>query len=183
MRSKAFRPNLDDVENLSYGKGAKKNRGTGSRHICHRLNTQERKLYELAKRSGFLTVRGTGYRKERKGSPVCNTYRQRCDALDEICIIIEKRMEHDTVVIDFSTLRVMDDTEYASTVVEHILKANYPQLIYEDSTIRSTLIDWDAVRTKPIWDINERLIKVECDRDEAKALAAEVWKESSNFVA
>lgn len=182
MRSKVFRAKLDDVESLSYGKGAKKQRGTGSRHVCHRLNMQERKLYDLAKRSGFLTVRGTGYRKERKGSPICNTYRQRCDALDEICIIIEKRMECDTVLIDFSTLRVMDDTEYASSVVENILKVKYPDLVYDDSTIHSKQIDWEAVRTKPIWDVNERLIKVDCARDEAKAIALEVWNQSSNFV-
>jgi len=181
MKCKVFRPKIDDVERLSYGKGAKK-RGTGNRNVCHRLNAEERKLYDLAKRSGYLVIRGTGYRKERKGSPVCNTYRQRCDALDEICLIIEKRMEFDTVSIDFSTLRVADDSEYASTIVERILKVKYPDLTYEDSTMQSVSINWEAVRTKPIWDVNERLIKVECARDEAKALANDVWKECSNFV-
>merc|ERR1719148_313248 len=182
MRSKVWRPNLDDVERLSYGKGAKSKRGTGNRNICHRPNMNERKLYELAKRSGFLSVRGTGYRKERKGSPVCNTYRQRCDALHEICIIIEKRMEYDTVLIDFSTLRVMDDTEYVALLAENVLKAKYPELTYEYSNIHSKPIDWDAVQTKPIWGIDERLIKVDCSRDEARSLALDVVTESSNFV-
>eukprot|EP00956_Cyclotella_meneghiniana_P010234 scaffold14139_cov74-Cyclotella_meneghiniana.AAC.6 len=41
MKQKVFRPTLDDVERLSLGKGARK-RGTGSRHIPHRLNQDER---------------------------------------------------------------------------------------------------------------------------------------------
>lgn len=81
---KVFRANLDDVENLSYGRGAKKQRGTGSRFTCHRLNRDERRIFDQAKRDGYVTVRGTGYRKNRKGSPVVNTFRQRCDALAQI---------------------------------------------------------------------------------------------------
>lgn len=57
--SKVFRPNLDNVESLSFGKGAKRNRGMGSRYVCHRLNIDERTCYELAKKAGYLTVRGT----------------------------------------------------------------------------------------------------------------------------
>lgn len=186
MGTKVFRPHLDDIENLSYGKGAKKKRGTGSRHVCHRLNAQERKLYDLAKRYNFLTVKGSGIRRARKGSPICNTYRQRCDALEDICIIIEKRMECDTVLIDLSTLRVKDDSKFASSIVEKILKVKYPELVYDDSifhdTTTSSPIDWEKVRTRPIWDVDERVIKVDCTRDEAKALAADVWKESMNFV-
>jgi len=190
MRSKVFRPSLDDVEKLSYGKGAKK-RGTGSRYVCHRLNRDERKLYELSKQAHYLTVRGTGYRKERKGSPVCNTFRQRCDALETICIIIEKRAEADTLIIDFSTLRVDDDTPFVSLVLENVFKAKYPDLYllvtkdkgFDASAVidRCTPINWDAVKTKPIWGVNERLIKVTCDRDVAKTLAIDILKESSNF--
>lgn len=178
---KVFRPKLDDVESLSYGNAAKKNRGTGSRHVCHRLNAQERKLYDIAKRAGFLTVRGTGYRKERKGSPACNTYRQRCDAQEDICIVVEKRTEHDTVSIDFSTLRVANDTEFVTSVVENVLMTKYPDLVFDDSSISSVPIDWEAVRKKPIWGVDERLIKVDCSRDEAKALALDVWNESHKF--
>eukprot|EP00548_Thalassiothrix_antarctica_P009919 CAMPEP_0194163040 /NCGR_PEP_ID=MMETSP0152-20130528/79822_1 /TAXON_ID=1049557 /ORGANISM="Thalassiothrix antarctica, Strain L6-D1" /LENGTH=190 /DNA_ID=CAMNT_0038872989 /DNA_START=172 /DNA_END=744 /DNA_ORIENTATION=+ len=189
MKSKrrVFRPNLDDVENLSYGRAAKKKRGTGSRHVCHRLNAQERKLYELSKRAGFLTIKGTGYRKERKGSPICNTFRQRCDALEELCIIIEKRMEYDTVLIDFSTLRVMDDTEYVAAIINNVLKSKYSNLLYDDSIFDSSAttaitIDWEAVQTKPIWGVNERILKVDCTRDEAKAVATDVFNESHKFL-
>jgi hypothetical protein len=201
MKVKVFRPHLDDVESLSYGKGAKKQRGTGSRSVCHRLNKDERKLYELAKQAGYLTVRGTGYRKERKGSPLCNIYRQRCDALEEICVIIEKRTEEDMVVIDLSTLRVKNDSTFLSLILENVLKGKYPDLYLDaDSNVsfkddvsngarrkfvsKSSVtnpIDWEVVKTKPIWGVNERLITVTCARDVAKALAIDVLKESKNF--
>lgn len=191
MKTKVFRANLDDVERLSYGKGAKKQRGTGSRYVCHRLNKDERKLYDLAKQASYLTVRGTGYRKERKGSPLCNTFRQRCDALDEICVIIEKRASIDTVMIDFSTLRVKDDTPYVLQVLDNVFKAKFPDLyemVTKDadgdmdvSTIIKGNINWDSVKTYPIWGVDERLIIVTCERDTAKALAIDVIKESYNF--
>ena len=130
---KVFRANLDDVENLSYGKGAKKQRGTGSRFTCHRLNRDERRIFDQAKRDGFLTVRGTGYRKNRKGSPVGNTFRQRCDALGQICVMVEKRSDSDRVVIDLSTLRVPDDSSMVSFLIETVFRSNFPD-IYETLT-------------------------------------------------
>lgn len=201
MKSKVFRPHLDDVERLSYGKGAKKQRGTGSKYVCHRLNRDERKIYDLAKKASpsFLTVRGTGYRKERKGSPLCNIFRQRCDALEELCVVIEKRSDQDTLVIDFSTLRVRDDATFVSLVLENVLKPKYPDLYdlvvgrngeEEDcldqgnssSTFFRTPIHWETVKTQPIWAVNERLITIPCDRDVAKSLAVDVLKESHNFM-
>jgi hypothetical protein len=184
--NKVFRPHLDDVERLSFGKGAKRNRGTGSRDVCHRLNRDERTSYDLAKKAGYLTVRGTGYRKERKGSPLCNTYRQRCDALEEICIIVEKRSDQDMIVIDFSTLRVVDDAQFVSLVVKNVFQAKYPdlQLDIENQDTKTSVaapIEWDAVKTKPIWGVNERLITVDCDRDVAKALAIDILKEIKGF--
>ncbi len=123
---KVFRANLDDVENLSYGRGAKKQRGTGSRFTCHRLNRDERRIFDQAKRDGYLTVRGTGYRKNRKGSPVVNTFRQRCDALAQICVIVEKRSDSDRVAIDFSTLRVQNDSPLVSFLTETVFRVDYP---------------------------------------------------------
>ena len=125
--AKVFRAHLDDVENLSYGKGAKKQRGTGSRFTCHRLNREERQIFDRAKRDGYLTVRGNGYRKERKGSPVWNTHRQRCDALKEPCVVVEKRSDSDRVVVDLSTLRVPDDAKLVEFLLEEVFKPNYPE--------------------------------------------------------
>ena len=191
-KRKVFRAHLDDVENLSYGKGAKKQRGTGSRLTCHRLNREERRTYDLSKRNGYLTVRGTGYRKERKGSPVWNTHRQRCDALEELCIVIEKRSDIDTVFLDFSTLRVPDDSRFVTFVMEKVFCGKYPE-VYDalmakqtrsDSTDGQTVdgtvlvqntthrpIKWETVKTKAIWGVDERILAVSCDRDTAKSIA------------
>eukprot|EP00536_Pseudo-nitzschia_multiseries_P007891 jgi/Psemu1/296723/fgenesh1_pm.191_\ len=200
-RRNVFRANLDDVENLSYGRGAKKQRGTGSRFTCHRLNRDERHLYDLAKRDGYLTVRGNGYRKERKGSPVWNTHRQRCDALEDLCIVVEKRSDTDRVVLDFSTLRVSDDSKVVAFILEKVFQSKYPEfydaLISEhaghknndsrqerleassrvvNTTYRS--INWEVVTTRPIWAVDERLIAVACARDVAKSIASDVLTES-----
>ena len=45
---RTWRPDISDVERLSRGLSAR-HRGTGSRRIPHRLNQEERLLYELAK--------------------------------------------------------------------------------------------------------------------------------------
>eukprot|EP00955_Chlamydomonas_euryale_P118485 366546-Chlamydomonas_euryale.AAC.18 len=39
---------------------------------------------------GFLAVRGTGYRKERRGHPLPNVFRQWCDARELPCVVIEQ---------------------------------------------------------------------------------------------
>ena len=131
MKPNVFRANLDDVERLSYGQGAKKQRGTGNRNICHRLNRNERKIYELAKQAGYLTLKTTGYRKERKGSPLWNTFRQRCDALQRLCVVIEKYPSEDKVWIDFSTLRVKNDSIYVSSILQDVFRKKYPESLHD----------------------------------------------------
>ena len=123
------------------GKAAK-SRGTGSRNVPHRLNAEERKIYELAHKKvynlifsrvldvqttksgamkcadsnllqGFLVTRGSGYRKERKGSPLANIFRQWCDAQARACIIVLQASGSgiiDTVLVDLSTFRSADLT-------------------------------------------------------------------------
>lgn len=44
-----WRPDMNDVDRLSKG-GAAKRRGTGSFNIPHRLNSDERPVYEAAKK-------------------------------------------------------------------------------------------------------------------------------------
>mmetsp|Transcript_21560 Transcript_21560/g.46895 ORF Transcript_21560/g.46895 Transcript_21560/m.46895 type:complete len:231 (-) Transcript_21560:176-868(-) len=182
MKQKVFRPTLDDVERISLGKGARK-RGTGSRYVPHRLNRDERQLYDQAKKKNYLIVKGTAYRRERKGSPLCNTFRQRCDALEQICVIIEKYGFGDRIKIDFSTLRLRDDRAHVSRIWNNLLIANYPDLIEnaKDCT-DDTKIDWEAVHSSSIWVIKERLITIDCaDRAVAKSLAEDVLKESLKF--
>ena len=201
---KVFRANLDDVERLSYGRGAKKQRGTGNRNICHRLNKNERTLYELAKQAGYLTLKGTGYRKERKGSPLWNIFRQRCDALQELCVVVEKHPTEDKLWIDFSTLRVKNDSTYVSSILQNVFRKKYPELystldISETTKVAmngvenetfptvvlflnslTTPINWTQME-KPIWAVQERYLMVSCARDVAKMLAKDVLKESHTF--
>jgi len=74
-----WRPTVDDVIRISWGKPAKR-KGTGSRGVPHRLNEDERRAFDTAVRKGFLDSAGSGWRKERRDSPLLNTYRSFCDA-------------------------------------------------------------------------------------------------------
>jgi hypothetical protein len=47
--AKPWRPDMNDVDRLSKGGGARK-RGTGNTNIPHRLNNEERPVYESAKK-------------------------------------------------------------------------------------------------------------------------------------
>jgi len=99
---------VDDVERISRGQGARQ-RGTGSRLVPHRLNRDERVSFDIAKKLCFLQTRGTGYRKERKDSPLNNTFRQWCDAKRRPWIAVQKgsgsESDPEIVLVDFSPLR------------------------------------------------------------------------------
>ena len=88
-RYASARPSLDDVERISKGQAAKK-RGVGSRQVPHRLNNEERIEWENAKNRNFLTLRGSGWRRQRGDSPLANIYRQICDAKNIPAISIER---------------------------------------------------------------------------------------------
>jgi len=101
------RPTLDDVQRLSEGRAAR-TRGYGSRQIPHRLNADERQEYNRAKERGFLTLKGSGYRAERKGAPLANLWRQFNDANGRPCIVIEQQGPIDAVLVDLSPLRLLN---------------------------------------------------------------------------
>jgi len=108
--SEVWRPTTDDVDRISWGRPAKK-KGTGSRGVPHRLNDEERVLYDLARSKGFLEVSGSGWRRERSDAPLVNTYRSWCDARAIACICLHKggqsgRAELDQLLLDLSPLRV-----------------------------------------------------------------------------
>ena len=184
MKQKVFRPTLDDVERLSLGKGARK-RGTGSRHIPHRLNQDERQLYNQAKKNLYLIIKGTAYRRERKGSPLCNTFRQRCDALNQIYVVVKKYCGGDRVEIDFSTLRVKDDAAYVVQIIE-LLKKKYPEVVNKNITNNCCAkpLDLDAIRNNPIWKVEPRLLIVDSilDRSVAKSIAEDAVDHTFIFV-
>ena len=97
---------MDDVDRISWGRNAKR-KGTGSRGVPHRLNDEERTLYDFARRKGFVEIGGSGWRRQRSDSPLVNTYRSWCDARGVPAIYLHKRREgsDDEVVVDLSPLR------------------------------------------------------------------------------
>ena len=100
-----FRPTINYVERISWGKPAKQ-KGTGSRGIPHRLNEEERLLFDQARRKGFLEVAGSGWRSQRRDAPLLNTYRSFCDARGQPAIVLHKdKTGVDEVVVDLSPLR------------------------------------------------------------------------------
>ncbi|MCO5565198.1 hypothetical protein L7F22_018871 [Adiantum nelumboides] len=119
------RPSLDDVERLSRGEASKGK--IGSRAVPHRLNADERKAYELAKKKGYLVRQ---YRS--REYPLSNTYRNYCDAVGWPNIRIDQGSagSPDTLVVDLTTLRLEDGK---LTALEKEMK----QCIIEEFSSRS----------------------------------------------
>ena len=72
-------------------------------------------------------------------------------------------------------------------IVRNVLKAKYPDLheFVADaaaSSLLKTPINWEENKTRPIWAINERLLMIPCARNVAKSVAADVVKESTQFI-
>lgn len=107
--SKVWRPSVDDVERISWGKPAKK-KGVGSRGVPHRLNNDERLKFDLALQRGFVEIDGSGWRSQRRDSPLSNTYRSYCDAKAQPVIALHKDSEGiDNILVDLSPLRTPED--------------------------------------------------------------------------
>ena len=104
--TECWRPTIDDVDRISWGRNAKK-KGTGSRGVPHRLNDEERSLYDFARQKGFVEVAGSGWRRQRSDAPLVNTYRSWCDARGVPAIYVHKGRDGlaDEVVADLSPLR------------------------------------------------------------------------------
>jgi hypothetical protein len=68
---------------------------------------------------GFVQLRGTGYRRERKGSPLANIHRQLCDALGRACIEVHRGLGTDAtdeVIVDLSPFRPVEAAELAAAL-------------------------------------------------------------------
>lgn len=101
-----WRPTIDDVDRISWGRNAKQ-KGTGSRGVPHRLNDDERTLYDFARRKGFVEIGGSGWRRQRSDAPLVNTFRSWCDARGKPAIYLHKGRDGttDEVIVDLSPLR------------------------------------------------------------------------------
>jgi hypothetical protein len=109
-----------EPSSLCSGGRRAKNRGTGSRAVPHRLNSEERTLFDIARRKGFVELSGSGWRPERSDSPLRNTYRSWCDALGVAAIYVHKQgrnNELDEILVDLSPLRRPDMFEVASAAL------------------------------------------------------------------
>jgi len=169
-----WRPSVDDVERISWGKPAKK-KGTGSRGVPHRLNDKERTLYDIARQKGFLEIAGSGWRRERSGKPLVNTFSSWCDARAHPAIFLHKGVEFDEVIIDLAPLRT--PTKFSEAADFCLLSGPDGQVegdtdglsrIGEDESITN------GYQNNPLYSLPRFVISWRRPRPEAKRLAKEL---------
>ena len=172
--SSIWRPTVQGVERISWGKPAKK-KGTGSRGIPHRLNQDERVQFDLARRKGFLEVAGSAWRSQRRDAPLLNTYRSLCDAKAQPSIVLHKQSSGiDELVVDLSPLRSPDDFDaIAGECLEEFLGGTLAMGLDENSMEEeegSADDDENPWFTRPIYQLPPACLAWELQRSEAKAL-------------
>lgn len=200
-----WRPDVNDVERISWGKPAKK-KGTGSRGVPHRLNLDERFLFDNARKKGFLETEGSGWRSQRREAPLLNSYRSLCDARGQASIVLHKGSAGiDELVCDLSPLRnpeIFDDVARkclelleGGEVVFQGKGSDEPSVDEEEEETEDlfmtlTIVD-DAIKdskmnsddndvgpweTRPIYQLPPYCISWELQRSEAKALGKSLAK-------
>jgi hypothetical protein len=173
-----WRPNVNDVERISFGKPAKK-KGTGSRGVPHRLNLDERFLFDQARRKGYLEVDGSGWRAQRREAPLLNTYRSLCDARGQPSIVLHKRSTGvDELLVDISPLR---NPLLFHQVAQACLEQQHGgEVVGQGSGLGESIVDQDSMVSqdqpslwdrRPIYQLPPYCISWELQRSDAKALA------------
>lgn len=190
-REKCWRPTVQDVERISWGKPAKK-KGTGSRGVPHRLNQEERLLFDQARRNGFLQVAGSGWRSERRDAPLLNSYRNLCDARGQVCIVLHKgNTGVDELVVDLSPLRLPeifvqlenDLINFVGLVPSHrASEENKVQVDIAEVTDTGDIEDGNnetdtAWESRPIYQLPTYCISWNIDRSQGKALGKKLASE------
>jgi hypothetical protein len=176
-RMDGWRPTVNDVERISWGKPAKK-KGTGSRGIPHRLNDDERFLFDQARRKGFLEVAGSGWRSQRREAPLLNSYRSLCDARGQANVVLHKSNTGvDELVVDLSPLRNPENFDEIARVCldqsaggETIFQVGEAEESEEEEKEERSLDEATAWETRPIYQLPAYCIAWELSRPEAKAL-------------
>lgn len=177
----AWRPTPADVLRLARGQAAKA-RGTGSRAVPHRLNADEAAAFDRARRAGVLVTRGAGGRRERKGSPLGNTWRAWCDAAGGVPAVgVRKAADgNDTVVVDLSPLRGEPHLPSPATLVPLFTAAAAaaagddalpPPDVAGIEALDDAEVGW---ATAPIWSLPDVTLAWTASRPVAKAVAAAV---------
>lgn len=177
-KMEGWRPTVNDVERISWGKPAKK-KGTGSRGIPHRLNEEERFLFDQARRKGFLEVTGSGWRSQRREAPLLNSYRSLCDAKGQANVVVHKGNDGiDELVVDLSPLRnpgsfqavakaCLEKIENGEVVVQENECDAQDETDDVDSTEESA--ESSPWETRPIYQLPPFCIAWQLPRAEAKA--------------
>jgi hypothetical protein len=188
-----WRPTVNDVERISFGKPAKQ-KGTGSRGVPHRLNEDERRLFDQARRKGFLEITGSGWRSQRREAPLLNTYRSLCDARAQASIVLHKgNTGIDELVVDLSPLRY---PEMFEEVANHCLLHYVGGEVIDQgaSTQEDDNEDEAEIReeenspweTRPIYQLPPSCVSWELPRSECKELGkimAELFETSEGKIA
>jgi hypothetical protein len=188
-RQDCWRPDIRDVEKISWGMPAKK-KGTGSRGTPHRLNEEERRAFDQARRQGFLQVKGSSWRSQRRDAPLLNSYRSLMDARGRPAIVLHKLNpsigstgSEDMLVVDLSPLRYPDEFDDVAQKVKalvytelQIIQANenVEQLSAEeeDEPLEELQGDLDKTmyETRPIYQLPSYSICFKATRQEGKEI-------------
>ena len=184
-RNDCWRPTVEDVERISWGKPAKKKR-TGSRGVPHRLNSDERKLFDQARRKGFLELVGSGWRSQRRDAPLANTYRSLCDARGQVSIVLYKKSSglDDEISVDLSPLRLPESFDKIASACGDLspLGEDGPFIKSErswatddhDSVDDDEAIDDDPWGERPIYQLSPYCLSWELPRSDAKQLGKQL---------
>lgn len=175
------------MERISFGQPAKK-KGTGSRGIPHRLNEDERRSFDQARRQGFLQVTGSAWRSQRRDAPLLNTYRSLSDARGRPAIVLHKQSpssgdHEDKLVVDLSPLRLPDEFDTFGKELKAMIHAEYNlESIIDDGVVEEdadddegldiveSVSDEDQYGTRPIYQLPPFRLEWSVSRQEGKQI-------------
>lgn len=194
-RQDGWRPDVRDVEKISWGQPAKKKK-TGSRGVPHRLNEDERRSFDQARRQGFLQVTGSSWRSQRRDAPLLNTYRSLMDARGRPMIVLHKQSSgEDIMVVDLSPLRLPGDFARVEQELKDRVLAEFDVEIQieeleeedvsddiTDMTIEdgNTNDDGDDWGTRPIYQLSPYSLSWEVSRQQGKQIGKFLGLEFDN---
>ncbi|KAL7544679.1 hypothetical protein ACHAWF_008051 [Thalassiosira exigua] len=183
-REDCWRPDVRDVEKISWGLPAKKKR-TGSRGVPHRLNEDERRAFDQARRQGFLQVTGSSWRSQRRDAPLLNSYRSLMDARSRPMIVLHKMSPQsevhtgDRLVVDLSPLRLptefkVVEEELKKRVFEEFAVEGSYLIVEEDDALTQVSSvasdDDEGWGTRPIYQLPPYSFSWNVDRQKGKGI-------------
>ncbi|KAL7515310.1 hypothetical protein ACHAXN_012775 [Cyclotella atomus] len=170
-RQDCWRPDIRDVEKISWGMPAKK-KGTGSRGTPHRLNEEERRAFDQARRQGFLQVKGSSWRSQRRDAPLLNSYRSLMDARGRPAIVLHKLNPTSGITDGEDMLVKVKERVYSELQIradENVEKISAEE---EDETLDELRDNFDRTmyETRPIYQLPSYSICFKATRQEGKEI-------------